>query len=266
MALEDPIIYGFSVLCVDPVEYGVGMFFAMLSLGCGVASSQKGLQDCSSSDQQKSGSASVVRFFCGMRPVDRRGSRNGKLQRPKCLLRQGFPCAWLHAVEEKEQKAGLWSSDCLSDLSLRAGLRDFRIFSQPVLCQAEKAAFYEHLKVRVFSLFVKGCCFPSLSGRAPVAARRLTELVGLLLPDVQGINCLAASDLTLMIGFKNTSSRFKEMQSLATGLSRRYHWTVVSLPVFQETYEHFCSGLNSRYFRRYQRRLSNTTKGWKTRI
>ena len=130
---------------------------------------------------------------------------------------------------------------------MRAGFGDFLIFSQPVLCQATRAAFREHLKVRVFSFFVQGCCCPCLAGRAAVAARRLTELVGLLLLDVQGIKCLAASDLTLLIGRKDTSSRLKKMQSLAAELSHRYHWMVVSLPVFQETYEHFCLGLNSRF-------------------
>ena len=55
----------FSVLWIDPVEYGVGMFLATLSLGSRIAANQEGLQDCSSTDQQKNGSVSAVHFFAG---------------------------------------------------------------------------------------------------------------------------------------------------------------------------------------------------------
>ena len=103
-------------------------------------------------------------FFCRMRFVDRRGSTNAKLQRSKRLIRRGFPWAWLHAVEEKKQKAGLCSSDSPSDPSIREDLREFLIFSQHVSCQADRAAFYEHLKVRVFSLCVNGCQRMVLAG------------------------------------------------------------------------------------------------------
>ena len=65
MQLEDSIVYGFSVLWFDPVEYGVGIFLATLYLGSRIAANQEGLQDCSSTDQQKNGSVSAAHFFAG---------------------------------------------------------------------------------------------------------------------------------------------------------------------------------------------------------